>query len=341
MTGQIAIIGLGQIGGSVGMALKEAHSSLRRVGYDKDSAVLSAAHSLDVVDDAVRRMPDAVRDADIVLLALPLAEIPQIAKLMLSHLKESAVVMDTAPLKASTAAQMRDLLSPKGCYYVGLVPAVTADALAGTEIGFKAARPDLFRRTIMMIDVPHGMPSEVEQLAVNFAKLLGAKPMLADLTESDGFMTTTHILPQLAAAALLTATVDQPGWSDARKLAGRPFLGVTGGMAYFDDPASVKAAALSNPSAVVHALDVLIASLKGLRDEVEQNDSESLGERLQSAFDARERWLNERGAAQWLTEGGEPVDLPAAGEQMMQMLFGESMFRRMKGKKEEGKKSRA
>ncbi len=339
MTGQIAIIGLGQIGASVGMALKQANSSLRRVGFDKDSAVSNAAPVAGAVDQTVRRLPDAIRDADIVLLALPLGAMPEMLKYIVPHLKENAVVLDTAPVKGSLTATMRQML-PEGCYYVGLVPTVTTDALTGSEAGLKAARPDLFKRTVMIIDAPSGTPAEVEQLALNFVKLLGAKPLLADLAESDGLMTATHVLPQLAAAALLAATVDQPGWSDGRKLAGRPFVGVTGGLAYYDDPDSLKAAVLGSPQAAIHALDVLIASLRGLRDDIEKQDEESVGERLQQAFEARERWLNERGAASWLAEGGESADLPNVGEQMMQMFFGESLINRAKAKKGKEEKSR-
>jgi prephenate dehydrogenase len=243
--------------------------------------------------------------------------------------------MDTAPLKASTTKWMAELM-PAGRYYVGLVPAVTMDALAAPETGLKAARPDLFKRTVMTIALPPGTPAEVEQLAVNLVKLIGAKPMLADLAESDGMMSITHVLPQLTAAALLEATVDQPGWADGRKLAGRPFVGVTGGMAYYDDPESVKAAALANPTAVVHALDVLMAALRGLRDDIANGDAESVGERLHSAFDARERWLDERSGAEWLTEGGTAQELPNVGEQVMQMFFGSRIADRMKGKKEKG-----
>ena len=87
---------------------------------------------------------------------------------------------------------------------------------------------------------------EVEQLAMNLVRMLDAKPMLADIAESDGLMTTAHLLPQLTSAALLDATIDQPGWAEARKLAGRPFVGVTGGLAYYDDPASLKEAVLAN-----------------------------------------------------------------------------------------------
>src|SRR5512140_1716145 len=103
MAGQIAIIGLGQIGASVGMALKQANSSLERVGFDTDKAVLQAAETLEVVDHAVSRLKDAVSAADIVLLCLPLGQLHETIKQIAGHLKPEAVVMDTAPLKASTA----------------------------------------------------------------------------------------------------------------------------------------------------------------------------------------------------------------------------------------------
>lgn len=331
MSGQIAIIGLGQIGASIGMALKQANSSLHRVGFDKDAAVARAAESLNAVDEVARRLSDAIHGADIIVLALPLAGVQDVARQIASWVKDGAVVMDTAPIKSSTAAGMRQLL-PEGRYYVGIVPAVTAGALAAPETGLKAARPDLFMRTVMMIDLPRGMPEEVEQLAVNFTRLLGAKPLLADLGESDGIMASTHILPQLAAAAVLDATIDQPGWGDGRKLAGRPFVGVTGGLAYYDDPASLQAAALANPQAVVHALTVLLSFLQDLRDDIENGDEAAIHRRLQSAFEARERWLTERGAADWLTEGGEPAELPKMGEQVAQMLFGNRIIDRTKRK---------
>jgi hypothetical protein len=152
-------------------------------------------------------------------------------------------------------------------------------------------------------------------------------------------MSAAHVLPQLTAAALLAATIDQPGWGDARKMAGRAFVGVTGGLAYYDDPASLTAAALGNPLSMVHALDVLIESLRDLRDDIEKGDEQAVGASLQDAFDARERWLNERGAADWLTEGGAPADLPNLGEQMMQIFFGNRIIDRNKRKKDEGKRT--
>ena len=57
----------------------------------------------------------------------------------------------------------------------------------------------------------------------NLSSYWAPSPLLMDTTEADGIFSAMHILPQLAAAALLDATVDKPGWQEARKLAGRPY----------------------------------------------------------------------------------------------------------------------
>ena len=330
MTTQITILGLGQIGASIGLALKE-NASIFRVGHDKNAALEKAAVSIGVVNEA-RKLPEAVRNADVVLLCLPLAEMRVTLMNIAPHLKENAVVMDTAPVKSGMMHWVKEFI-PEGRFYLGLVPSLAPDSFASSESGLNAARPDLFKRTVMIVDTPPGTPLELEQLAVDLAKLLGAKAMLTDVAESDGLMTSVHLLPQLTAAALLDATIDGPGWMDARKLAGRPFAGVTGGLAYYDDPASLKEAVLASRFSVVHALDVLMAALKGLRDDIENGDEKNVAERLDQAFASRERWLDERTAAEWLEEGGAAIELPDATTQFRHIFFGSSVIDRKKKKK--------
>ena len=158
--------------------------------------------------------------------------------------------------------------------------------------------------------------------------MLGAKPMLTDMLESDGLMTSVHVLPQLTAAALLNATIGQPGWLEARKLAGRPFAGVTSGMAYHDDADSLRDAVLANRTSTVHALDTLMAALKGLRDDIEQENEEGVSMRLTEADKDREAWLDERGEAAWLKEGGNQEDVPSFSQYIGQTLFGSTVFER-------------
>ncbi len=332
MAVQITIIGLGQIGSSIGLALRAEKGTFTRIGSDRDVRVTKAAKSLDVVDE-IKGPVEAVRDSQIVMLCLPLSEVRGMLELIGPALSKNTILMDTAPSKKIVMEWAKELLPP-GCFYVGLVPSLKAQSFTSSESGLNAAAPDLFKRTVMAVDLPQGTPQEVEQLAFDLIQMLGAKPMLTDPSESDGWMTSVHWLPQLAAAALLDATVEQAGWAEARKMAGRPYAGVSGGLAYYDDVDSLMIAALSNPSVTVNALDMMIASLKGLRDEIETNDEKAVAERLQQAFEGRERWLDELGSASWLSEGAV-IEAPRLGEQIMQTLFGSRLFDRNR-KKDDG-----
>jgi len=322
---QITIIGLGQIGASIGMALK-GNKNIKRVGCDKDAAVAKAAQSLEVVDE-IKGLPAAVRDAAIVMLCLPLSEIRETLRSIGPWLADNAIVMDTAPIKSGVIQWARELI-PTGRFYVGLVPGIHSNYIASLEFGLNAAMPDLFKKGIFVVDVPPNTPENIVNLALDFCRLLGAKPMLTDMLESDGLMTSVHVLPQLTAAALLNATIGQPGWQEARKLAGRPFAGVTSGMAYHDDAASLRDAVLANRTGTVHALDTLMAALKGLRDDIEQGNEKGVSMRLTEADKDREAWLDERGEAAWLKEGGNQEDVPDFRRLIGQTLFGSTVFER-------------
>lgn len=331
MSPQITIIGLGQIGASIGMALGENKVTAKRVGVERDIAAARAAESLGAVDE-IKRLSDAVQNADIVLLCLPLAEMREALKQIGPNLKAGSVVMDTTPVKSQVLQWIGEFV-PEGRFYLGLVPSVTAKALSSPESGLNAARPDLFKKTVMAVDVPPGAPEEVEKLGFGFARMLGAKPMLTNLSESDSLMAAVHLLPQLTSVALIHATIDQPGWTESRKLTGPAFAAVTRGAADFDTAASLKTASLANRDSVLRSLDLILASLTALRDEIAEGEEQNLNERFDQAFEARQRWLDERTSAPWLQEGGESYDITEFGEQVMNMLFGSSLVNRIKKKK--------
>ena len=325
MNTQITIIGLGQIGASIGMALK-GNKSLKRIGCDKDVAVAKAAQSLEVVDE-IKSLPAAVKASGIVILCLPLSETRETLRQIGPWLADNTLVMDTMPIKSAVAQWAREFIPP-GRFYIGLVPGIGSQYIASLEFGLNAAMPDLFRKGIFAVDVPPNTPENIVNLAFDFCRSLGAKPMLTDTLESDGWMTSVHVLPQLTAAALLNAAIGQPGWQEARKFAGRPFAGVTSGMAYHDDADSLREAVLANRTGTVYALDVLMAALKGLRDDIEQGNAEGVSERLNESVKDREAWLDERSEANWLKEGGDQEDVPGFGQHIGQTLFGSTVFER-------------
>jgi prephenate dehydrogenase len=332
MSVQITIVGLGQVGSSIGLALKAHDVNVRRVGHDKDPQSGKEAQKIGAVDDVKYNLPASVRDAKIVILALPLAEIRETLKIIAPDLQEGALVLDTAPAKATVAAWAEELL-PQGRHYIGLTPAINPEYLHGTDFGVKAARADLFEKGLMVVNTPTGTPGNVFNLALELVNLMGAMPLLMDTAEADGIFSAMHVLPQLAAAALIGTTVDKPGWQEARKLAGRPYAAVTAGVAYHDDMLSLGETALENRENIVRLLNAYITSLINLRDEIDGSDRDALLERLGDAWKGRNRWLDERTGAEWLKGEGQEIDAPSFGDRVNQMLFGGLMTDRPKQRK--------
>lgn len=302
MTIQITIVGLGQIGASVGLALGKRHSDIRRVGHAKSPEIAKKAQQLGAVDDVKHNLPAAVREANLVLLSLPVNEMRVTLEAIAPDLPEGVVIMSTTPVQESVAEWARELL-PRGRYFVGLVPAINPMYLHRIELGLDAAREDLFDDGVVLLSALPGVPEAAIKLATDLVETLGATPLFSDLPETDGLMASTHLVPQLVAAALLNAIVDQPGWKEARKVAGRPFAALTSALAYQDEIHSLGEAAIFNQRNVARVLDVVISSLQGMRNDIANGNRDDVFERLELALEGRRRWLAERLQADWKNEG--------------------------------------
>lgn len=305
----ITIIGLGQIGASVGLGLQEHTALITRCGFDLDSSICQKAAKTGALDKTFRDLSQAVSAADLVLLALPVDQIRLTLEQITSHLKAGAVVMDTAPAKGAVARWAAELL-PQGCEYIGLLPVINPDYLLTIDSGLGAAQYDLFVNTPMLIAAPPGASSSAIRHAADLARLLGAAPLFAEVAEMDSLMASTHILPQLMAAALINATTDQPGWQEGRKLAGRPYAEATAPLSLMGSPESLSRAAVLNAEDTLRAIDTLIASLQRIRSDIASQDNDALRQRLERARSGHERWWQERLSAEWNTEIPKSNELP-------------------------------
>jgi prephenate dehydrogenase len=319
MAVQVTIVGLGQIGASIGLALASHSEIIYRVGHDRDLHTARKAEKMGALDKVMVNLPSAVRAADLVLLSLPIDQIRETLALIALDLKESAVVMDTGPVKEVVAGWAAELL-PAGRYYVGLTPVLNPNYLHDLDSGVDAAHPDLFKGGLMAIVSPPGIPSEAIKLAADLARLLGSTPLFADPLEMDGLMAATHILPQLLSAALLNATVDQPGWREGRKVAGRAYAEVTSPIVQPTEPKSLSSSALLNRENVLRVMDGLIATLQSIRNDIHAEDVEALDERLQRARRGREEWWQQRLTANWAGDEAPPVETPSASEWFGRLL---------------------
>ena len=245
------------------------------------------------------------------ILAVPLDQVRDTMQAVARDLRPDVVVMDLAPVKESVLAWAAELL-PAGAHYVGLVPVINPNYLQSHGAGAAEAPADRVQNGLFAVVSPSGTPSEAIKLATDLSQLLGAEHLFIDPVELDSMMAATHLLPQLMAAALLNATVDQPGWREARMLTGQPFAEATGPAAMFDQTGALIQAAQGSREHVLRNLDNLIEQLNHLRQDLSSQDSTSLAVFLERARKGYERWWSERNTGNWgMAETAPKVELPS------------------------------
>ena len=316
----ITIVGLGQIGASIGLALGPHKALVYRVGHDSDIRVARQAEKKGALDRVETNLIDAARKADLVVLSVPLDQLRETLSLIAADLKEGAVVMDTGPIKEVVAGWVSELL-PEGRHYVGLTPVINPAYLHDTDLGLDAARADLFQGGLIAIVAPPRASSDAIKLAADLTRLLGAEALFADPLEIDGLMAATHILPQLMAAGLLNATVDQPGWREARKVAGRAYAEASAPAVHLGNEDALLAAALLNQDNVQRVLDSAIAALQALRSDIARQDKDALRARLERARRGRDLWWKERQLGDWSNEGTPPANMPDNNKNILDRWF--------------------
>ncbi len=319
MTVQITVIGLGQIGTSIGLALAKYPDRINRIGYDRVLETQNKAKELGAFDAVRFNLPSAIEGTDVVVLSIPLDQIEETLRLIAPDLREDAVVLDFSPQK-SASYQWFSKHIPTGRHYVGLVPAINPNWIDQPGGGIQAARADLFDGATIGIAAPSGISSQAMKLAADMVELLGAQTIFLDMLEADGMTMTAHLLPQILSAALLNATVGQPGWTETRRFAGQPFVQSTAALGS-DTLEALEQALFQNPLSATNALDNTIGALTHLRMAIEKGDRADLHKRLELALADRENWLGERQRADWNRQAEKP-DAPKSADLLKRFFMG-------------------
>ena len=213
---RIALIGTGQIGTSLGLALA-AHARWHRVGWDVDRAALAAARDRGALDEAARTLEDACRRADLAVVATPVDTLPVVIRAAIAALRPGAALLDTGSARRGVTESLRRA-ARRGGRAVGGHPS------AGNEgRGAAAADAALFRgATFAVLPVRGGVPGVVRTLMRD----LGARVRLLDARSYDHALARTSHLPYVLACALQELGADfaksglsGPGFRDMTRLA--------------------------------------------------------------------------------------------------------------------------
>lgn len=286
----LTIIGLGQTGASLGLALQPYASHLRRAGHDRDYSKAQWAQKLGAVDAVQLNLHEAAEKADILLLTLPQQEILPTLQEVASDLRPSTLVLETAPLKCLLHQQAASLL-PAQVSLVGLLPIPGAAFLRDFSSQPDARR---FAESALGIVAPSDTASSAIKRVTDLAELLRMEAYFLEPEEADSLMTATYLMPQLLSALLLKQTAGRPGWQEGRRLAEVPYAQAVS--ALIESPAALQALLQAAAPNLGASLDLWLQELHTLRNTLTEENSRPW---LEEAQANRLRWLRERAQGSW------------------------------------------
>ena len=318
--GRVAIIGLGLIGGSLGLAIKAARlQNLEVVGYDREWGVGPKAQRLGAIDRAARDARSAARDAALVIIATPVLAIRQVMEEVAPVLREGCVVTDTGSTKAEVLRWSGELL-PQHVDFVGGHP------MAGKEqSGIQAADARLFADAPYCV-VPHVNASErAINTVVTLAGIVGARPVFIDAEEHDSYVAAVSHLPLVLSVALFSLAHSSQAWPDMAELVSSGFRDLT--RLASGDPNMSHDICITNRERILHWLDRMIGELSRYRELIQDKDEELFKALARTQLD-RDTFLTSPPARRHPPV--EEADLLSSGERMASFLVGEQWVRRVR-----------
>lgn len=284
---KIVIFGVGLIGGSVALALKKAGSNAQIVGVGRSSQSLQAALDLGVIDTATSDLAAAVTDADIILIAAPVAQTPSILNAIKPHLTASTVITDAGSTKGDVLQCAQEILGKQFSQFVGGHP------IAGAEkSGVSAAMADLYiNKNVVLTPTPETDPQATQRVKALWQQC-GANVSEMSAAAHDGIFAAVSHLPHLLAFALVDDIASRPNAEQLFSFAAsgfRDFTRIAG-----SHPEMWRDISLANKTALLNELDAYQAELARLQDLLEREDGNGLQTLFEKASIARNHWGESR-----------------------------------------------
>ena len=326
---RVTIIGMGLIGASIGIGLRRWATNegkrepvLAVTGFDLNLDNQNYAKKIKAVDNTEWDLTKAVRDADLVVVAVPALAVREVFESIAPHVKPGAIITDVTSTKAQVMEWARELL-PNTVHFVGGHP------MAGKSQSIEGAEGDLFKGATWCVVPSVAADETAVQTVLGMVNALEAEPMFIDAHEHDGFVGAVSHLPMLLAVALMRAVSKDPSWRDMKHLTAGGFRDASRLAA--GSPDMQRDIAATNREAITRWVDIAIDELQHLRSLINANTAEA-DETLLALFtqarDARADWATGvRRDGELIQATSSELSNTSVGGQMNQMLFG-SMFRR-------------
>lgn len=266
---RVAIIGLGLIGSSLARAIAERLPSVTVAGHDASADVRGEARTLGLCDAIVDDPAEAVADADLVILAVPVGRMADAATAIAPGLKAEAIISDVGSSKTSVAEALAKALPNHAV--------IPAHPVAGTEnSGPAAGFASLFEGRWCIVTPDAQAPGEAVQALTGFWEALGARVDVMDAAHHDMVLAVTSHLPHLIAYTIVgtASELEEVTESEVIKYSAGGFRDFTRIAA--SDPVMWRDVFLANKDAVLATLQRFNEDLTVLQQAIRRGDGAKL-----------------------------------------------------------------
>lgn len=287
---KITLIGVGLLGGSLGLAVKQKGLAGKIDGYVRRSASIAECMSMGVADHVTRDLQRAVENADLVVLCTPISRMRVLVEQMFPALKRGAIVTDVGSVKGSVTVELEPIVAQAGARFVGSHP------MAGAEtIGVSAARVDLFEGCHCVVTPTSNSDADAVDMLELFWQCVGARVLRLSPSAHDELVCRSSHLPHVVAAELANyvlspahpkeqALVCASGFRDTTRIAS-------------GSPDMWKDIVLGNRSNLARALRVFIDDLQEFQIALENQDEAAILDFFEKAKSRRDHWVGGRKAS--------------------------------------------
>ena len=280
---RLALIGCGLMGGSFALALRRAGLLGRVAGFSATEGTRRKALQLGVIDEACDSVAQAVQDADLVLLAVPVRATEDTLRAMAPHLSPQALVMDVGSTKGDVVAAARAALGKRLLHFVPAHP------IAGKEVaGIEHAQATLYRGCQTILTPLPETPAERVLQAHQLWQAVGSRVLELSPEDHDASFAAVSHLPHLAAFALVNAVARQPHGAQYLSMAGPGFRDFSRIAA--SDASVWRDILLANRDEVLHQSALMRQTLAEFEAAMQAGDAERLQALIGEASQTRSRW---------------------------------------------------
>jgi len=279
--GKVTIVGVGLLGASLGMAIRQKKLSDEVIGVGRNISTLEKAKEIGAIDTIFTDLISATEESNFLILCTPVQSAITILKVIAEHISPIATITDVCSTKREIC-QTAQSIWQKDSPFIGSHP------LAGSEkYGPEHGKPDFYENTICLIEKGKNTCPESKKLVWDFWKIMGATTIEIDAEEHDYFMAYTSHLPHILASALARVAGETGA---QRYFIGGGFIDTT--RIAESRPEIWSEISMTNKNNILSGIEAVQKRLDEFKTFLENDNSEQIIEFFKRGNESRKRLLN-------------------------------------------------